>query len=75
MMLYDFECPSCKRTFESLTTPWEPVQCPHCRGQDCKRLVSAGKTIGTSPESKESKRREGKRERMDGLFSKQGAKL
>lgn len=75
MMLYDFECQGCQRTFESLTKPWDPVICPYCGCTDCKRMVSAGRTIGTSVESKESKRREGKRERMAGHFQRQGIKL
>jgi putative FmdB family regulatory protein len=75
MPLYDFECCECGKSFESISKPWDPVQCPHCRGPKTRRLPSAPMVVGTKPESKEKKRREGKRERVSKLYEKDGIKL
>lgn len=75
MPLYDFECCECGKKFESISKPWDPVICPHCGYQKTRRLPSAVKVIGISPESKEMKRREAKRERVAKLYERQGTKF
>jgi putative FmdB family regulatory protein len=44
MPIFDFECPNCEKTFESITSPYEPVKCPMCGGFPCKKLISAHKS-------------------------------
>jgi putative FmdB family regulatory protein len=40
MPLYEFHCNDCNRDFESLMKPYDPVSCPHCKHQDCTKLLS-----------------------------------
>jgi putative FmdB family regulatory protein len=39
--LYEYECRSCKHTFEELVFGDEQVTCPECRGTKLERLISA----------------------------------
>lgn len=46
MPLYDFECPSCKKQFEEITSIDETVSCPHCK-VEAQRLMSAPSPLKT----------------------------
>ncbi|UCH79557.1 MAG: zinc ribbon domain-containing protein [Candidatus Coatesbacteria bacterium] len=42
MPIYEFRCEKCGAEFERLRRPEEeePVTCPACRAQDCRKLIS-----------------------------------
>jgi putative FmdB family regulatory protein len=40
MPLYEYECRSCKHTFEELVFGDEAVTCPACHGRKLERLIS-----------------------------------
>lgn len=40
MPLFDYECPSCRRTFEQLVRGPEAVGCPSCGETKVKKLLS-----------------------------------
>jgi putative FmdB family regulatory protein len=40
--IYEFFCKECKLSFESLSRPYEPVECAHCKMRDgVERKISA----------------------------------
>lgn len=41
MPIYEYECERCQKVFETLVlSPSERVTCPHCGGEDLKRVMS-----------------------------------
>jgi putative FmdB family regulatory protein len=40
MPLYEYECRSCKNTFEELVFGDEAISCPECRSKKLERLIS-----------------------------------
>ncbi|HEY1381076.1 MAG TPA: zinc ribbon domain-containing protein [Gemmataceae bacterium] len=40
MPLYEYECRTCKHTFEELVFGDEAVTCPACQGRKLERLIS-----------------------------------
>lgn len=82
MPIYDFQCDECGKSFESLMKPYDPVQCPHCRSTKVKKLISFSgyyKFTNANPSSStpkkydhaESRRREGKRERVTRMIDRE----
>lgn len=41
MPIYDFKCPFCGHEFESISQPWEPVQCVECKRQGMEKKPTA----------------------------------
>lgn len=42
MPIYEFKCQECKEEFETIVfRSDEEVTCPHCKGKDIQRLMSA----------------------------------
>lgn len=40
MPIYEWTCSACGKDFESLSKPYEPVACPHCKAEgEHKKLV------------------------------------
>jgi putative FmdB family regulatory protein len=77
MPLYDFECDACGKRFESLSLPYEPVECRHCLAQGARRLVSLPAAKRTETQTggsmnRELDRREAKRERLTEFMANEG---
>jgi putative FmdB family regulatory protein len=39
--IFDFHCKACGKDFESLSKPYEPVQCAHCRTPGAEKKISS----------------------------------
>jgi putative FmdB family regulatory protein len=72
--IYEFKCPLCGIQFESISKPWDPVRCTRCGCIELEQIFGVPNLTGITPESKEMKRREGKRERVMGMIEKQSGK-
>lgn len=42
MPIYEFHCRECGKNFESLSKPYEPIECAHCKMREgVTRVVTA----------------------------------
>lgn len=86
MPLYDYSCPHCSESFESLMKPYDPVICPKCGATGAVRSfpLVAGHRWACSAEgtgssrasaNQEEDRKLGKRERVTGMLERQARDL